>query len=85
MAVAKEKTTTKSAKNSTLPPSQDLMMTNLVLTAEALAALKAATVGTKVLAAEAATTLKVEDADGGNGGLAIVSSTSLAAGLGVIN
>jgi hypothetical protein len=66
----------------------------LVLAAEALALLKAATATARVfaaeaaalvLAAEAAATLKTDDNNGGNGGIAIVSSTSLAVGGGVIN
>jgi hypothetical protein len=38
-----------------------------------------------VLAAEAATALIADDADGGNSGVSIVDSASLAAGGGVIN
>ncbi len=38
-----------------------------------------------VLAAEAAAALIADDADGGNSGVAIIGSTSLAAGAGVIN
>ncbi len=47
--------------------------------------LKAATAVALVLAAEAATALKADDANGGNGGVAVVDCTSLAAGGGLIN
>jgi hypothetical protein len=40
---------------------------------------------TLVLAAEAAAALVADDADGGNSGVAIIGSVSLAAGGGVIN
>ena len=40
---------------------------------------------TLVLAAEAAAALIADDADGGNSGVAIIGSASLAAGVGVIN
>ena len=52
---------------------------------EAFDALKAATVGALVLAAEAATALKADDANGGDGGVAVVGCASLAAGGGLIN
>ena len=38
-----------------------------------------------VLTAEAATTLKADDANGGDGGITVVGCTSLAAGGGLIN
>ncbi len=80
-------------KNATPGPSLDLVMTALVLTTEALAALKAATAVALVLAAEAVAlvfvaeavaALKADDADGGNGSAAIVGGVSLAMGDGVI-
>jgi hypothetical protein len=42
-------------------------------------------VTTLVLAAEAVATLIVDDADGGNSGIAIIGSAPLAVGGGVIN
>jgi hypothetical protein len=69
-------------------------MTALVLTTEALAALKAATAAALVLAAEAvalvlaaeaAVALKADDANGGNDSAAIVGGASLVMGGGVIN
>ena len=48
-------------------------------------ALKAATAVALVLTAEAATALKADDANGGNGGIAVVGCASLAAGGGLIN
>ena len=69
-------------------------MTALILTTEALAALKAATAAALVLAteavalvfaAEAAAALKADDANGGDDSAAIVGSASLAMGGGVIN
>jgi hypothetical protein len=44
---------------------------------EALAALKAVTAAALVLAAEAATALKVDDANDGDGGVAVVGCASL--------
>jgi hypothetical protein len=44
---------------------------------EALAALKAVTAAALVLAAEAATALKVDDANEGDGGVAVVGCASL--------
>ena len=52
---------------------------------EALATLKAVTVVALVLAAEAATVLKADDASDGNGGITVIGCTSLAAGGGLIN
>ncbi len=48
-------------------------------------ALKAATAVALVLAAEAATALKADDFNGGNGGVTVVGCASLAAGGGQIN
>ncbi len=48
-------------------------------------ALKAATAAALVLAAEAVTVLKADDANGGDGGVAVIGCTSLAAGGGLIN
>jgi hypothetical protein len=45
----------------------------------------AATVAALVLAAEAATALKADDANGGDGGVTVVDRASLAAGGGLIN
>ena len=45
-------------------------------------ALKAATAAALVLTAEAATALKADDANGGDGGVAVVGCTSLAAVVG---
>ena len=53
MVVAKEKATVMATKNAAPAPSRDLVTTALVLAAEALAALKAATVAALVLASEA--------------------------------
>jgi len=50
-----------------------------------LAAIKAATAAALVLAAEAATALKADDANGGDGGIAVVGCASLAAGELIIN
>jgi hypothetical protein len=50
-----------------------------------LDALKAVTTAALVLTAEAATVLKADDANGGNGGVAVVGCVSLAAGGGLIN
>jgi len=50
-----------------------------------LDALKAATAAALVLAAEAATALKADDASGVGGGVAVVGCASLAAGGGLIN
>ena len=47
--------------------------------------LKAATAVALVLAAEAATALKADDANGGNGGVTVVDCASLAVGGGLIN
>ena len=47
--------------------------------------LKAATAVALVLAAEAATALKADDANGGNSGVAVVGCASLVAGVGLIN
>ena len=74
MAVAKEKAMAMATKNAALAPSRDLVTTILVLVAEALAALKAATAAALVLAA-----------NGGDGSAAIVGVASLAMGGGVIN
>ncbi len=52
---------------------------------EALAALKAVMVAALVLAAEAATALKADDANDGDGGIAVVRCASLATGGGLIN
>ena len=52
---------------------------------EALAALKAAMAAALVLAAEAATALKADDANGGDGGVPVVGCASLAAEGGLIN
>ena len=52
---------------------------------EALAALKAVTAVALVLAAEAATSLKADDANDGDGSLAVVGCTSLATGGRLIN
>ena len=92
--VAKEKVTAMATKNAAPMPSRDLVMTALVLVAEALAALKAAMLAARVLAAEAvalvlaaeaAAALKADDANGGDGSAAIVGSASLAMGGRVIN
>ena len=81
-------------KNAAPAPSRDLVMTALVLVAEALAALKAAPVAALVLAseavalvltAEAAAALMADDANGSDGSAAIVGVASLAMGGGVIN
>ena len=80
MAVAKENATAMTTENFAPLSSRDLVTTALVLPAEALAALKAATAVTMVLAAEAAATLKAYNANGGGGGVAIVGGVSLAAG-----
>jgi hypothetical protein len=94
MVVAKEKATAIATKNAVPAPSWDLVTTALVLTAEALAALKAATVVALVLAseavalvlaAEAVAALMADNANGGNGSAAIVGIASLAMGGGVIN
>ena len=53
MVVAKEKATAMATKNAAPTPSRDLVTTTLVLVAEALAALKAATAAALVLASEA--------------------------------
>ena len=82
--VAKEKATAMVTENAALPPSWDLVTTALGLAAEALAALKAALVAAMVLAAEAAAALKADDANGGNSGIAIVSSASLVTRGGII-
>jgi hypothetical protein len=50
-----------------------------------LDALKAATAAALVLTAEAATALKADDANGGDGGVAVVGCASLAAGGRLIN
>jgi len=50
-----------------------------------LDALKAATAAALVLAAEAATALKADDANGGNDGITVVGCASLVAGGGLIN
>jgi len=50
-----------------------------------LDALKAAMAVALVLAAEAATALKADDANGGDGSIAVVGCTSLTAGGGLIN
>ena len=55
------------------------------LATEALAALKVVMVAALVLAAGAATTLKADDANGGNGSVAVVGCACLAAGGGLIN
>ena len=52
---------------------------------EALAALKAVTAAALVLAAEAVTALKADDANDGNGSVVIVGCASLATGGGLIN
>ena len=52
---------------------------------EALAALKAVTAVALVLAAEAATTLKADDANDSDGGIAVIGCTSLTMGGGLIN
>ena len=52
---------------------------------EAFAALKAVTAAALVLAAEAATALKADDANDGDGSVAVISCTSLATGCGLIN
>ena len=52
---------------------------------EALAALKAVTAAALVLAAETATALKADDANDGDGGIAVVGCTSLATGDRLIN
>jgi len=52
---------------------------------EALATLKAETAVALVLAAEAATALKADDANDGNGSVAIVGCASLVTGGGLIN
>jgi hypothetical protein len=76
-------------KNAAPTPSLDLVMTVLVLAAEASVALKAAMAEALVLAAEAvalvfmaeaAAALKADDANGGDGSAAIVGGTSLAMG-----
>ena len=96
MAVAKEKATAMGMENATPPPSRDLVMTALVLAAEALATLKAATAATMVLtaeaaaltlvlAAEAAAALKAVNANGGDGGKTIVGDASFTVEGGVIN
>ena len=96
MAVAKEKATAMGMENATPPPSRDLVMTALVLAAEALATLKAAMAATMVLtaeaaaltlvlAAEAAAALKAVNANGGDGGKTIVGDTSFTVEGGVIN
>ena len=94
MAVAKEKMTAMATKNAVPAPSRDLVTTALVLAAEALTALKAATAAALVLAseavalvlaAEAAATLMADDANGGDGSAAIIGAASLAMGGGVIN
>ena len=94
MAVAKEKVTAMAMKNVPPVPSQDLVMTALVLPAEVLAVLKAATAAALVLAseavalvltAEAAAPLMADDANGSNDSAAIVGVVSLAMGGGVIN
>ena len=98
MAVAKKKekatAMVMATKNAAPTPSPDLVTTSLVLAAEALAALKAATAAdlvlafeavALVLAAEAAAALMAEDANGGNGSAAIVGVASLAMWGGVIN
>ena len=91
---AKEKAMGIAMKNATPAPSRDLVTTTLVLGAEALATLKAATAAALVLvseavalvlAAEAAAALMVDDANGRNGSAAIVGVPSLAMGGGVIN
>ena len=51
---------------------------------EALAALKAVTAAALVLAAEAATALKADDANDSDGGVAVVGCASLATGGGLI-
>ena len=94
MVVAKEKATAMATENSAPPPSWDLVTTALVLAAEALTALKAATAAAMilaaeavalVLAAEATAALKADDANGSDGGVAIVGGASLAAWGRVIN
>ena len=52
---------------------------------EALAVLKAVTAAVLVLAAEAATALKADDANDGDGSVAVVGCASLATGGGLIN
>ena len=52
---------------------------------EALAALKAVTAAALVLAADAATALKADDANDGDGGVTVVGCTSLATGGRLIN
>ncbi len=52
---------------------------------EALAALKAVTAAALVLAAEAATALKADDANDGDGNVTVVGCASLATGGGLIN
>jgi hypothetical protein len=87
MAVVKEKVMAMAMENAMPPPSQDLVLTALVLAAEALATLEAVTAAAMVLAAEAEApaALKADDANGGNGSVAIIGSVSLAAGGGIIN
>ena len=77
--------------NAAPPPSRDLVTTALVLAAEGLATLKAATVAAMVLraeaaalvlAAEAAAALKAGNTNGGNGGKAIIGARLLGRGAG---
>jgi hypothetical protein len=81
-------------KNAVPTPSRDLVMTALILAAEALAALKATTAAALVLVAEAvalvlaaetAAALMADDAKGGDVRATIVGSTPLAMGGMVIN
>ena len=60
-------------------------MPTKVLVTEALAALKAVTAAALVLAADAATALKADDANDGDGGVTVVGCTSLATGGRLIN
>ena len=69
MAVAKEKVMAMATENASPPPSRDLV--NAHLGPQALAALKAVTAAALVLAAEAATALKADDANDGDGGVAV--------------
>ena len=94
LSVATEKAMVMATKNAASSPSRDLVTAALVLAAEALAALKAATSAALVLvaedvalviAAEAAATLKADDANGGDGSTAIVGGASLAMGGRVIH
>ena len=85
MAVVKEKAMAMAMENAAPQTSRDLVTTTLVLAAEALVALKAATAAAMVLTDEAAAALKADDANGGDGGVASIGNTSLTAGTVVIN